>query len=271
MTQNNVLPPLGLGTFRLKDEVVIDSLSNALELGYRHIDTASIYDNESAVGVALAQSGLARNEYFLTSKVWHDQLRADQVVDSIKASLQRLQTDYLDLTLIHWPSPSGEVPIAETLAGLHEARNQGLTIHVGLSNFTTHQVTEARAAPGGEHLVNNQIEVHPFLNNRALVEHCQQHGLQVTAYMPLAVGNVMTDPTLQRIADQHHATPAQISLAWLLARDLVIIPSSTRRAHQQANREALAIDLSADDISAINGLDRGERHANPSFAPKWDA
>lgn len=271
MTQSSVLPRLGLGTFRLQDDVVIDSVSSALELGYRHIDTASIYDNESAVGIALAQSQLARNEYFLTSKVWHDQLRADQVVDSIKASLQRLQTDYLDLALIHWPSPNGEVPIAETLAGLNEARKQGLTIHIGLSNFTIDQVSEARAAPGGEHLVTNQIEVHPFLNNQALVEHCQQHGLQVTAYMPLAVGNVMTDPTLQQIAERHSATPAQVSLAWLLARDLVIIPSSTRRAHQASNMAAFDLSLSPDDIAAINALDRGERHANPPFAPKWDA
>ncbi len=271
MTQNDVIPRLGLGTFRLKDDVVIESVSSALDLGYRHIDTAAIYDNENAVGMALAQSELARNQYFLTTKVWHDQLRADQVVDSIKSSLERLQTDYLDMVLIHWPSPKGEVPIAETLAGLNEARKQGLTIHIGLSNFTIDQVSEARAAPGGEHLVTNQIEVHPFLSNRALVHHCQQHGLQVTAYMPLAVGNVMKDPTLKQIAERHHVTPAQVSLAWLLARDLVIIPSSTRRAHQEANMKAFDVALSADELAAIDALDRGERHANPSFAPNWDA
>lgn len=270
MTSPSVLPKIGLGTFRLKDQAVIDSVSSALALGYRHIDTAQIYGNEAAVGIALQQSEVQRDNIFVTTKVWLDNLHEDDVVSSLQESLERLQLDQVDLALIHWPSPGGEVPIAETLKGLNRARNEGLVSHIGLSNFTIAQVDEAMAAPGGEFLVTNQVEVQPYLANRRLVAHCQQHGLQVTAYGPLAVGKVMDDPVLQAIGEQHQASAAQVTLAWLLARDLVVIPASTKPHHQEANLAARDLKLTDDEMARIDALDRNERITNPKFAPDWD-
>ena len=269
-TQRTVLPRIGLGTFRLKDQDVIDSVTSALSLGYRHIDTAQFYGNERAVGEALAQSHVPREEIFLTTKVWWDQLQPQALLDSLEESRRQLGVDYVDLALVHWPSPDDEVPMADYIGALNQAREQGLTRDIGVSNFTVAQIDRALSVPGGEHLITNQIEVHPFLANRKLVEHCQSKGLEVTAYMPLAVGKVMDDPVLKRIAQAHDASPAQIALAWIAARDIIVIPSSTKPANQKSNIEAMNIRLSDDEIEQINRLDRGDRQANPSFAPRWD-
>lgn len=266
----HILPQPGLGTYRLKEQAVIDSVTSALELGYRHLDSAQMYENEAAVGKAIHQSGIARDELFVTTKIWWDKLEPKQLTAAIEQSLENFGLDQLDLVLIHWPSPNGEVPMADTIGALNAARERGMTKYIGVSNFTIAQIDEALALPGGENIVTNQIEVHPFLANRKLVEHCQAKGLDVTAYMPLAVGKVMDDPVLKRIAEDHAATPAQIALAWIAARDIIVIPSSTKREHQKSNLEALNIRLSDEEIAQIDRLDRGDRVANPSFAPKWD-
>lgn len=270
MSRTHPLPSIGLGTFRLKGQDVKDSISSALQLGYRHIDTAQLYGNEEDVGAAIHESGIPREQLFITTKVWHDQLSGNQVIDSLKTSLQKLGLDYVDLALIHWPSPNDEVPMKHYIAKLNEAREQGLAKHIGISNFTTRQVNEALSAPGGENLVTNQIEVHPFLANKKLIQHCQDKGLQVTGYMPLAVGKVMEEPVLKEIADAHGVTAAQIALAWVAQQDVVVIPSSTKPKHQKANLEALNITLTEDEIRKIDALDAGERIANPDFAPDWD-
>ncbi|MDO3386562.1 2,5-didehydrogluconate reductase DkgB [Gilvimarinus sp. SDUM040013] len=267
---HSIIPQPGLGTFRLKDEIVIASVRSALELGYRHIDTAKLYDNESAVGRAVVSSGIDRSELFVTTKVWFDSLDADGVIESLQQSLSRLQMSYVDLALIHWPSPNNAVPMAHYIGKLNQAREMGLTRHIGISNFTIAQVDQALACAGGEHIVTNQIEVHPFLRNQQLVEHCQARGLTVTGYMPLAVGKVMDDPVLQAIASNHGATPAQIALAWVVSKNIVVIPSSTKSAHQQSNLNALKIQLSDAEIARIDALDSGDRIANPDFAPNWD-
>lgn len=266
----HILPQPGLGTYRLKEQAVIDSVTSALELGYRHLDSAQMYENEAAVGKAIHQSGIARDELFVTTKIWWDKLEPKQLTAAIEQSLENFGLDQLDLVLIHWPSPNGEVPMADTIGALDAARARGLTRHIGVSNFTIGQIDEALTLPGGENIVTNQIEVHPFLANRKLVEHCQSKGLEVTAYMPLAVGKVMDDPVLKRIAQAHDASPAQIALAWIAARDIIVIPSSTKPANQKSNLEAMNIRLSDDEIEQINRLDRGDRQANPSFAPRWD-
>lgn len=164
------IPLLGLGTFRLKDQVVIDSVSQALELGYRAIDTAQIYGNEADVGHAIAASGVARNELFLTSKIWTENLGADKLIPSLKESLHKLGTDYLDLTLIHWPSPKGAVPVAEFMDALLEAKRQGLTRQIGVSNFTIALLRQAIEVVGAEQIATNQIELHPYLQNRTLTQ-----------------------------------------------------------------------------------------------------
>ncbi|WP_372981599.1 2,5-didehydrogluconate reductase DkgB [Marinobacter sediminum] len=266
----STLPNIGMGTFRLKGNDARDAVKSALSLGYRHIDTAQMYENEAEVGDGITSSGIPRREIFLTTKIWHDQLRASDLINSLHDSLARLKTDHVDLTLIHWPSPEDEVPMAEYLNALRDAQREGLTTHIGISNFTCAQMDEAVETLGEGALLTNQVEVHPFLANRKVVEHAQKLGITVTGYMPLAVGKVMEDETLQRIGQAHNATPAQIAIAWVASRGIVPIPSSTRPAHQKANLDALKITLSEDEIRAIDELDRGERIADPGFAPDWD-
>lgn len=270
MAPTDSLPRIGLGTFRLKGRDAFDSVTSALKLGYCHIDTAQMYDNETEVGEAVRQSGVSREEIFLTTKVWWEHLKHDELIASLEESCRKLGVDQVDLALIHWPSPNDEVPMSEYVGALSEARERGLAKRIGVSNFTIAHINEALAVPGGEHLVTNQIEVHPFLANRKVAEHCQAQGLQVTGYMPLAVGKVMNEPVLNQIAANHDVTPAQVALAWVAARDIVVIPSSTKPAHQEANLKALEIELTADEIERIDGLDVGERIANPDFAPEWD-
>ncbi|WP_342594137.1 2,5-didehydrogluconate reductase DkgB [Salinicola lusitanus] len=266
----HLLPQPGLGTYRLKEQAVIDSVTSALELGYRHLDSAQMYENEAAVGKAIRQSGVARDELFVTTKIWWDKLEPEALTRAVEQSLENFGLEQLDLILIHWPSPGDEVPMADYIAALDAARARGQTRHIGVSNFTVAQIDQALGLPGGENIVTNQIEVHPFLANRKLVEHCQAKGLDVTAYMPLAVGKVMKDPVLERIANAHDASPAQVALAWIAARDIIVIPSSTNPANQKSNLKAMKLRLSDDDIAQIDDLDRGDRQANPSFAPQWD-
>ncbi|EMP57269.1 2,5-diketo-D-gluconic acid reductase B [Marinobacter santoriniensis NKSG1] len=264
------LPKIGMGTFRLKGNDARDAVKSALSLGYRHIDTAQMYDNEAAVGDGITSSGIPRREIFLTTKIWHDKLHASDLINSLQGSLDRLKTDHVDLALIHWPSPGDEVPMEEYLGALKDAQREGLAEHIGISNFTCAQMDEAKRILGDTSIFTNQVEVHPFLANRKVVDHARKLGITVTGYMPLAVGKVMEDETLQRIAENHNATLAQIAIAWVASRGIVPIPSSTRPAHQKANLDALEIELSDEDIKAIDALDRGERIADPGFAPDWD-
>lgn len=270
MKQASVIPPIGLGTYRLKGQQVKDAIHSALELGYRHIDTAQLYENEEAVGEALRESEVPRDELFVTTKVWFDQLEGNGPIDSLRDSLDKLGLEQVDLALIHWPSPDNTVPMAHYIGKLNEARELGLARHIGVSNFTNVQVDEALAVPGGEHIVTNQVEVHPYLANRKVIRHCQNKGLQVTGFMPLAVGKVMKDPVLLEIAERHGVTPAQVALAWVAQQQVVVIPSSTKPEHQKANLAALDLELSEEEVARIDTLDANERIADPDFAPDWD-
>ena len=174
------VPAFGLGTFRLKDQVVIDSVTNGLEVGDRVIDTAQIYGNEAEVGKAIADSSVSRDELFITTKIWTDNFAADKLIPSLKESLAKLQTDHVDLTLIHWPSPQGAVPVKEFMTALLEAKQQGLTKQIGISNFTIALMKEAIEAVGAEHIATNQIELHPYLQNRKVAAFAQQNGIQIT-------------------------------------------------------------------------------------------
>lgn len=269
MNSNNI-PAFGLGTFRLKDQQVIDSVTTGLELGYRHIDTAQIYGNEAEVGQAIADSGLARDELFVTTKVWTENLGRDKLIPSLKESLLKLRMEQVDLALIHWPSPSDELPVADYLQALAEAKQQGLARAIGISNFTVAHMQQAIAAIGAAEIATNQVEIHPFLQNRKVVEFARANGIHLTAYMPLAYGKVMQDATLLEIAAKHGVSAAQVALAWSLQQGFTVIPSSTRRENLAANLEAVKIRLSDAEMSAIATLERGERLANPGFAPKWD-
>ena len=264
------MPQLGLGTFRLQEQAAIDSVRTGLELGYRHIDTAQIYGNEAQVGQALSESGLPRREVYLTTKIWTEHLAADRLADSLKESLRKLRVEQVDLTLVHWPSPGAAVPVAESMQALLAAREAGLTGAIGISNFPVALMREAIQSVGAANIATNQVELHPYLQNRAVAEFARAAGIHVTAYMPLAYGKVLDDPVIGAIARRIGATPAQVTLAWLLAKGHAVIPSSTRRAHLAGNLGAARLVLGADDCAAIDALDRGERLVSPDFAPRWD-
>ncbi|KAB7769721.1 2,5-didehydrogluconate reductase DkgB [Xanthomonas maliensis] len=265
------VPAFGLGTFRLKDQVVIDSVRHALELGYRAIDTAQIYDNEAQVGQAIAAAPVPREQIYLTTKIWVDKFQRDALRASLQESLHKLGTDHIDLALIHWPSPKGEVPMREYLQALADAQRDGLTRAIGVSNFTIALMREAIDILGAEAIATNQIEVHPYLQNRALIAFLREQGIHVTSYMTLAVGEVLKDPVIQAIAQRHDATPAQVTLAWALQQGYSVIPSSTKRANLESNLKAQQLQLSAQDMAEIATLDRGQRLANPrAIAPDWD-
>ncbi|MFL1455863.1 2,5-didehydrogluconate reductase DkgB [Marinobacter sp. GN3S48] len=266
----SALPKIGMGTFRLKGNDARDAVKSALSLGYRHIDTAQMYENEAEVGDGIVSSGIPRREIFLTTKIWYDKLHASDLINSLHDSLARLKTDHVDLALIHWPSPGDEVPMSEYLGALRDARREGLADHIGISNFTCAQMDQAKDILGDSPIFTNQVEVHPFLSNRKVIEHARELGIPVTGYMPLAVGKVMEDDTLIRIGAEHNASPAQIAIAWIASKGVAAIPSSTRSRHQKANLDALKIRLSEEEIAAIDQLDRNERIANPGFAPNWD-
>jgi 2,5-diketo-D-gluconate reductase B len=267
----NTIPAFGLGTFRLQGQVVIDSVRNGLELGYRAIDTAQIYGNEAQVGEAIAASGVPRQDLFLTTKIWVDNYAPDKLVPSLEESLAKLRTDYVDLTLIHWPAPNNGVPLEAFMKALADAKAKGLTRQIGISNFNIELTKQAIAAVGKDAIATNQIELSPYLQSRKLIEFLRSEGIHVTSYMTLAYGKVLGDPVLAAIAERHHATPAQVALAWALQLGYSVIPSSTKRENLASNLLAQTLHLTDEDMAQIAALERNGREVNPDgLAPTWD-
>lgn len=265
------IPAFGLGTFRLKDDVVIASVKTALELGYRAVDTAQIYDNEAAVGQAIAESSVPRKEIFITTKIWTENLSKEKLIPSLKESLKKLRTDYVDLTLVHWPSPNNAVSVEEFMHALLEAKKQGLTREIGISNFTIPLMEQAISAVGAENIATNQVELSPYLQNRKVVDWASEHGIHITSYMTLAYGKALKDETIVRIAAKHNATPAQVILAWAMGEGYSVIPSSTKRENLASNLLALKLQLDGEDKKAIAALDCNDRLVSPEgLAPNWD-
>lgn len=268
---NTIIPQFGVGTFRLTGQTVIDSVKMALDVGYRTIDTAQIYGNEAEVGQAIAESQINRNELFITTKIWTEHYSADKLIPSLKDSLQKLRTDAVDLTLIHWPAPSTGISVAEMIQNLLQAKQQGLTKHIGISNFNIDLTQQAIAAIGVENIATNQIELSPYLQNRKVVEFLQAQNIDVTSYMTLAYGKVLQDPVLAEIAQHHQASTAQIALAWALQKGFSVIPSSTKRENLIANLKAQDIQLTAKEMQRIAQLERDGREVDPEgLAPIWD-
>lgn len=265
------IPAFGLGTFRLQDDVVIHSVKTALELGYRTIDTAQIYENEAAVGQAIAESDVARGDLFVTTKIWIENLSAEKLIPSLKESLAKLRTDYVDLTLIHWPSPGSAVSVKESMLALMAAKEAGLTRQIGISNFPIALMKEAIDAVGVENIATNQIELHPFLQNRQVVDFAEKNGLHITSYMTLAYGEALKDEVINTIAQKHKATPAQVVLAWAMKLGYAVIPSSTKRENLASNMTAVDLQLDDQDMANIAALDRQQRLVSPEgLAPDWD-
>ena len=264
------IPALGFGTFELEGETARRMVETALALGYRHIDTAQIYGNEEAVGRGIADSRVAREEIFLTTKVWIDRYRANEFDRSVKESLEKLQTSYVDLLLLHWPNPN--VPLSETIDALNAVRQAGMARHIGVSNFTRElldRATQLSEAP----LAMNQVEYHPFLNQSLLLHDLRRHGMGLTAYSPLAQGKVFKEPTLKRIGAAHGKTPGQVTLRWLTQQAGVLaIPRTANEKNAAANLQIFDFDLSSDEMSAISALTSANLRLvdPPGLRPDWD-
>lgn len=261
------MPALGLGTWQLRGEEAERAVVTALGMGYRHVDTAAIYENEEAVGAGLKASGVPRDHLFLTTKIWHDSLTPDGVHQAIDASLKRLGTDYVDLLHIHWPDP--DVSLADTLGAMQAVRDAGKTRLVGVSNFTPSLLAEAlEIVPD---LAGVQVEYHAFLGQPTLLELVRKHGLMLTAYSPLARGRVVKDETIQTIAAVHGKSAVQVALRWLIQQDRVAaIPKASSDDHLAANLAVFDFALSEDEMDAIDALPKDRRLVNPDFAPSWD-
>lgn len=265
------IPSFGVGTFRLTGQTVIDSVRTALELGYRAVDTAQIYGNEAQVGQAIADSGIKRDELFVTTKIWTENYAKNKLVPSLRDSLEKLRMPYVDLTLIHWPAPGNGVELSEYMTALAEAKALGLTRQIGISNFNIELTKQAIAAVGKNEIATNQIELSPYLQSGKLTAFLKEQGITVTSYMTLAYGKVLKDPLLAQIADKHHATVAQVALAWALQLGYAVIPSSTKRENLASNLLARDLQLDAEDMAKIAALERDGREVNPAgLAPAWD-
>lgn len=259
------MPMLGLGTWQNDDhDQCVESVRTALEMGYRHIDTAQIYRNEDAVGEGIAAADVDRDEIFLATKVWKNSYTPEAVHETTRESLERLGTDYVDLLYVHWPA--GDYDPEATLGALDELYEEGLIRNIGVSNFEPHHADSAREALDAP-LFANQVELHPFLQQDELVAYAEETGLELVAYSPLARGDVIDDPTLEEIAAKHGVSEAQVSLAWIREKGITTIPKATSEAHIRDNWKSLQVDLDGEDIEQIEKLDRTDRKVNPDFGP----
>ncbi|MGJ5094096.1 aldo/keto reductase [Bradyrhizobium oligotrophicum] len=262
------IPALGLGTWELRGRACSRIVEQALTLGYRHIDTAQVYENEQEVGEGLRASRVRRNEVFLTTKVWTTHFAPHDLERSAKESLVRLRVSEVDLLLLHWPNP--HVPLTETLGALAHAKTLGLARHIGVSNFTVGLLDEAVAA-SPEPLVCNQVEYHPYLDQTKVREACARHGIALVAYSPIAKGKIKNDPTLTRIGRAHGKSPAQICLRWLVQQNVVAIPRTSKIERLSENLDVFDFELSEQDMADIFAMGSPEgRMTNFAFAPKWD-
>ncbi len=266
------IPPIGLGTSQLLNEVGVASVKSALQSGYRFIDTAARYDNEEAVGEGLRASGVPRKDIFLLTKVYWTHLAAADFKQSTEDSLKRLGVDHVDLLLIHWPNP--KIPLAETVGALNEMKTRGLTRHIGVANFTTAHIEEAvrlSAAP----LVVNQCEYHPYLDQSKVLAACRRHGMAFMSYSPLrqaGEGGPLEDPVVRRIADAKRVAPAQVILRWHIQQPGVIaIPRSTNPGRIAQNIDLEGFSLSDKEMADISALTRADgRKVRPAHSPAWD-
>jgi len=262
------MPKLGLGTWRMKGEECTQAVLGALARGYRHIDTAQMYGNEDAVGEAFATTDIPRSDIHLTTKVWWENLAPDAMRRAMDESLTKLKTSYVDLYLIHWPSPTMDLPAA--LKQLTAFKDQGLAKNIGVSNFPTALLKRAVEELGAPIAVN-QFEYHVLIDQRKLVAYCQSLGIAVTAYCPLAQGRLADHASLTAIAEKHGVSTAQVALKWLLDQNgVAAIPKAGRAESQQANLDAQSLQLDDADRAAIAALPKDQRFVNPGFAPAWD-
>jgi 2,5-diketo-D-gluconate reductase B len=265
------LPVVGYGTMRYpKPERAVDLIVHALERGYRHLDTARKYGSEQWVGEGIRASGLPRGDLWITTKVTEENAKADDFARSLDTSLETLGLDYVDLLLIHWPQPN--VPLEETLDALAKARREGLAKNIGVSNFTVSLVEEA-VGKCSEPLFANQIEYHAYIRQDKVIAACRKHGMLVTCHAPLARGEVLKDPVIQKIATAHGKTAAQVALKWLIQQpDVSVVPRALEFSEIEENIDIFDFELSQDEMNQISALrEMNLRIVNPEVRrPVWD-
>ncbi len=246
------VPSLGLGTYRLTGDACERAVQRALSIGYRHVDTAQMYGNETEVGRGIEDSGIDRGEIFLTTKVWPSDFAHDRVIQKSHESLKKLRTDYVDLLLMHWPGD--DVPLGETLEAMRQLQEEGSVMHIGVSNFSTSLVEEATAYA---EVFCNQVQYHPYRSQDALLEQAQKLDYLLTAYTPLSRGGVRDDATLREIGEAHGKTATQVTLRWLVQQEKVSpIPKATGEEHLRENLDVFDFELSGEEMDRISSLDR---------------
>ena len=264
------IPLLGLGTWDLRGRSCARIVEQALRLGYRHIDTAQLYENEREVGEGLRNSGVHRDEVFVTTKIWPSHFSPPELERATKERLVRLRLSEVDLLLLHWPNP--RIPLAETLGALCNVKQEGLARHIGVSNFTVSMLDEANGLTT-EPLVCNQIEVHPFLDQSKVIAACRRHGMAVVAYSPIARGEAKNDAVLTRIGRAHQKSAAQVCLRYLVQQDIVVIPRTSKLDRLVENAALFDFALSDAEMAEVAALARPDgRVVDYAYegAPKWD-
>jgi 2,5-diketo-D-gluconate reductase B len=261
------IPTVGLGTWALRGRDCVRLTEQAIRIGYRHIDTAQMYDNEREVGEGVRASGL-RAEVMVTTKVQPTMLAPHDLERSVKESLARLRLDAIDLLLIHWPNP--RVPLAETLGAMAKMKREGYTRQIGVSNFTVALLDEANKI-SSEPLICDQIECHPFLNQDKVISACRRHGMAVVAYSPIARGGAPGNKVLEKIGKAHGKTASQVCLRWLIQQGIVVIPRTSRVERLKENFDIFDFELSNAEMREIRGLAHGSgRIVDWTWSPRWD-
>lgn len=262
------IPALGLGTWDLRGRVCADMVQEALRLGYRHVDTAEMYGNEAQVGEGLRASGIARDDVFITTKVWPDNLAPAALTRAVRDSLARLRLAAVDLLLIHWPNP--RIPLPDSIGALCRMKEAGFARHIGVSNFTVELVNEA-VRVSSQPLVTNQIEWHPFLDPSKVVTACRRHRLAVTAYSPVARGRAAGDAVLRAIGARHGKSGGQVSLRFLVQEGAIVIPRTSKRERLAENMAIFDFALAPAEVEEVRALAGARaRIVNPTTAPDWD-
>ena len=244
------VPSLGLGTYRLTGEDCVGAVARALSMGYRHVDTAQMYGNEAEVGRGMGESGVDRDELFVTTKVWPSDYEHDRVIEKTRESLKKLGTDYVDLLLMHWPGNG--VPLGETLGAMRGLQEEGVVRHIGVSNFSISLAEEA-----SEHasVFCNQVEYHVYRDQDALLDQAGRMDYLLTAYRPLSRGNVENDGTLRGIGEAHGKSASQVALRWLIQQDKVsAIPKATGEEHLRTNLDVFDFELSDEEMDCVSEL-----------------
>ena len=262
------IPIVGLGTWELRGRTCARAVEQALRLGYRHIDTAEMYENEREVGAGLRASGIRRDDVFITTKVWPSHFAPRELERAAKESVARLRVSHVDLLLLHWPSE--QVPLSETMPALCKMKQIGLTRHIGVSNFTVALIEEAVRLTS-EPLVTNQIECHPYIDQSKVIAACARHRLSITAYSPLARGRVGTAKLLKRIGQANGKAAGQVALRWLIQRNIIAIPRTSKVERLGENLALFDFELTASEMEEISALahPRG-RMVDWGGSPQWD-